>query len=229
VNDAATALFGIADRPRANAAQAIERLHKLGVKTLMLTSDAEAAAHYTQNRHKLPPLPLGEGWGEGRYEKFSLWRSQVYIAARVGIGQVVAQARPERKLEVIRELQAKGEKVGMIGDGVNDAPALAAADVGFAMGAGADVAIETADMTLVHGDIAKAAEAMALSADTLRIIKQNLFWAFGYIDAGANKATSSSLSLRERAGVRGLHVALSPQASITSSPSPSPPWAGSAR
>ena len=93
---------------------------------------------------------------------------------------MIAHAGPERKLEVIRELQLQGGKVGMIGDGVNDAPALAAADVSFAIGTGTDVAIETADMTLVQGDIAKVAEAMELSADTLRIIKENLFWAFGY-------------------------------------------------
>jgi Cu+-exporting ATPase len=103
-----------------------------------------------------------------------------YIAERVGIDRVIAQARPEDKLAIIRDLQAQGEKVGMIGDGINDAPALAAADVSIAIGGGADVAMQTADLTLVGGDIAKAAEAMQLSSFTLRVIRQNLFWAFGY-------------------------------------------------
>jgi Cu+-exporting ATPase len=103
-----------------------------------------------------------------------------HIAGLVGIADVIAQARPEDKLAIIRELQARGEKVGMIGDGVNDAPALAAADVSLAIGGGADVAMQTADLTLVNGDIGKAAEAMELSAFTLRVIRQNLFWAFGY-------------------------------------------------
>jgi Cu+-exporting ATPase len=103
-----------------------------------------------------------------------------YIAELVGITEVIAQARPEDKLAIIRDLQAKGEKVGMIGDGVNDAPALAAADVSLAIGGGADVALQTADLTLVNGDISKAAEAMELSSFTIRVIRQNLFWAFGY-------------------------------------------------
>lgn len=103
-----------------------------------------------------------------------------YIAAKVGIEQVVANAKPDEKLEIIRRLQAEGKKVGMIGDGINDAPALAAADVGFAIGSGTDVAIESADLTLVQGDISKVTETIELSTDTINVIKQNLFWAFGY-------------------------------------------------
>lgn len=103
-----------------------------------------------------------------------------YIAKTVGIVDVVAQARPEDKLEIIHRLQEAGEKVGMIGDGINDAPALAAADVSLAIGGGADVAMQTADLTLINGDISKAAEAMELSGFTIRVIRQNLFWAFGY-------------------------------------------------
>ncbi len=103
-----------------------------------------------------------------------------YIAAKVGIKQVFSNAKPDEKLEIIRQLQEQGNKVGMIGDGINDAPALAAADVGFAIGCGTDVAIESADLTLVQGDISKVTETIKLSTDTINIIKQNLFWAFGY-------------------------------------------------
>jgi Cu+-exporting ATPase len=103
-----------------------------------------------------------------------------FVARQVGIDKVVAQARPERKLEIVRSLQELGKKVGMIGDGINDAPALAAANVGFAVGTGTDVAIETADLTLVSGDINKVADALEISGDTLKVIRQNLAWAFGY-------------------------------------------------
>jgi len=103
-----------------------------------------------------------------------------YIAAKVGIETVIANAKPEQKLAIVQQFQAEGKKVGMIGDGINDAPALAAANVGFAIGTGTDIAIESADMTLVQGDIGKVASAIQLSTDTIRIIKQNLFWAFAY-------------------------------------------------
>ena len=103
-----------------------------------------------------------------------------YVAGPVGIDAVIAHARPERKLEIVRELQTQGNKVGMICDGINDAPALAAANVSFAIGTGTDVAIEPADLTLVSGDISKIADVMELSGATLSIIKQNLFWALGY-------------------------------------------------
>jgi Cu+-exporting ATPase len=103
-----------------------------------------------------------------------------YIAALVGIEEVIANAKPDEKLQIIHTLQAEGKTVGMIGDGINDAPALAAADVGFAIGSGTDVAIESADLTLVQGDISKVTETIELSTDTIKVIKQNLFWAFGY-------------------------------------------------
>ncbi len=142
------ALIGIADRPRPNARTAIERLHRMGIRTLMVTGDVAAAARF--------------------------------IARQVGIDEVVAQARPDDKLRIIRRLQAEGEKVGMIGDGINDAPALAAADASFAVGGGTDIAIHAADITLVQGDIDKVADAIDISAFTLRVIRQNLAWAFGY-------------------------------------------------
>lgn len=103
-----------------------------------------------------------------------------HIADLVGIKTVIAHATPEQKLQEIHRLQNEGGSVGMIGDGINDAPALAAANVGFAIGHGTDIAIESADLTLVNGDIAKVAETIELSTLTMKIIKQNLFWAFGY-------------------------------------------------
>ena len=103
-----------------------------------------------------------------------------YIAKLAGIDEVVAEAMPEDKLNKIKELQAKGNIVAMAGDGVNDAPALAQADVGIAMATGTDVAIESAGITLLHGDISKLVKAIKLSKMTMRGIKQNLFWAFIY-------------------------------------------------
>lgn len=103
-----------------------------------------------------------------------------YIAKLVGIDEVIAEVMPEDKLNKIKELQAQGKIVAMAGDGVNDAPALAQADVGIAMATGTDVAIESAGITLLHGDISKIVKAVRLSKMTMRGIKQNLFWAFIY-------------------------------------------------
>ncbi len=102
------------------------------------------------------------------------------VARRVGIRRVRAGVLPEMKAEEIRKLQSEGARVGMVGDGINDAPALAQADVGIAMGTGTEIAIEAADMTLLHGDPRRVVTAIALSRATIRHVKQNLFWAFIY-------------------------------------------------
>jgi Cu2+-exporting ATPase/Cu+-exporting ATPase len=142
------AVVMVADAIKPEAVEAIKNLHKLGIKTVMLTGDNKNTANA--------------------------------IAKEVGIDEVVAEVLPEDKLNKIKELQGQGKVVAMAGDGVNDAPALAQADVGIAMGTGTDVAIETAGITLLHGDISKLVKAIKLSKMTMRGIKQNLFWAFIY-------------------------------------------------
>ncbi len=138
----------IADAIKPEAIEAIQNLHKLGIKVVMLTGDDKNTA--------------------------------AYIAKQVGIDEVFAQVLPEDKLNKIKELQSQGKIVAMAGDGVNDAPALAQADVGIAMATGTDVAIESAGITLLHGDISKLVKAIKLSKMTMRGIKQNLFFAFIY-------------------------------------------------
>lgn len=138
----------VADALKPEAKEAVARLHKLGIKIVMLTGDDINTARY--------------------------------IADQIGIDEVVAEALPQDKLAKIKALQAEGMVVAMTGDGVNDAPALAQADVGIAMSTGTDVAIESAGITLLNGDISKLVKAIRLSKLTMRGIKQNLFWAFIY-------------------------------------------------
>ena len=138
------------DPVKATSGEAIAQLRALGLRPVLLTGDNLGAAN---------------------------------AAARaVGISpdDVFAQVLPAEKVDVVRRLQAEGARVAMVGDGVNDAAALATADLGLAMGTGTDVAIEASDVTLVRGDLRSAAQAIRLSRTTLRVIKQNLFWAFGY-------------------------------------------------
>ncbi len=146
--DEVLAVAAVGDQIKPEAKDAIEKLHRLGIKIIMATGDHEGAAKA--------------------------------VAKELGIDRYVAQVLPQDKLALIKELQTKGEVVAMAGDGVNDAPALAQADVGIAMATGSDVSIETSDITLLKGDIRKIAQAIELSKATMRTIRQNLFWAFIY-------------------------------------------------
>jgi Cu+-exporting ATPase len=141
-------LVAVADPIKTTAAEAIAKLHALGLKLVMATGDNETTAKA--------------------------------VAARLGIDQVRAGMKPEDKLTLIDEMQRKGRVVAMAGDGVNDAPALAKADVGIAMGTGADVAMESAGLTLLKGDLRGVVRGVRLARATMRNIKQNLFFAFVY-------------------------------------------------
>ena len=127
-----------------------------------------------------------------------------WVADEVGIDRVVAGVLPEGKVEVVRALQAEGRRVAVVGDGVNDAPALALADLGIAIGTGTDVALEASDLTLVSGDPRGAADAIALSRRTLATIKGNLFWAFAYNVAAIPLAASGVLNPAIAAATMGF-------------------------
>ncbi|WP_062077389.1 heavy metal translocating P-type ATPase [Demequina globuliformis] len=130
-------------------------------------------------------------------------RAAQAVAREVGIDRVIAEVLPGDKADVIRELQADGARVAMVGDGVNDAPALAQADLGLAVGTGTDVAREASDLTIVSGDLRAAADAIALSRRTLGTIKGNLFWAFAYNTAAIPLAAFGILNPMVAAGAMG--------------------------
>ena len=145
-------IIAVADQPKENSLEAIQSLHKMGKKILMITGDNERTARA--------------------------------IASQLNIDGVLAEVMPDEKAMKIKELQEKGMKVAMVGDGINDAPALAQADIGIALGSGTDVAIETGEIILVRNDLTDVITAIKLSSSTMKKIKQNLFWAFFYNAVG---------------------------------------------
>lgn len=192
VDGEAVAHFAIGDAPDPTARGTLERLRALGLRIAMSTGDARAHAEA--------------------------------IATRLGLAQdeVVAELLPANKAELVRARRERGERVAMVGDGLNDGPALASANVGVAIGSGTDVAIEAADVVLVGEDLGRMAEAVVLSRRTLRTIRQNLFWAFGYNVAAIPLAAGLFVpwggeALRLSPAIASLAMALSSLFVVTNS------------
>lgn len=163
----------------------IERLESEGKTVMMLASDSKlvgliAVADTLKETAQQGVRALRKLGIEAIMITGDNNRTAQAIAKKVGITKVLAEVLPDQKEAAVRQLQAEGKKIAMVGDGINDAPALAAADVGIAMGSGTDVAIEAADIMLVNKDIRSVAAAIQLSRKTMRTIKLNLLWAFGY-------------------------------------------------
>lgn len=157
-------MISVADTPKPEAAETMAQLRELGLEPILLTGDAPQVAQA--------------------------------VASKVGISadNVYAGVTPEGKSQVVRQLQEAGHRVAMVGDGVNDAPALALAELGIAMGSGTDVAAEAADIVLTRSDVASVVTALRLSRATLRTIKSNLFWAFAYNSAAIPVAVAGLLN-----------------------------------
>lgn len=198
----ARAVLVVADTVKPTSARAIRELRELGLRPVLLTGDNWMSARMVAAEVgiDLGGGPEGQGGGEGA---------------------VIAEVLPAGKVDVVKRLQDEGRVVAMVGDGVNDAAALAQADLGLAMGTGTDVAIEASDLTLVRGDLRAAADAIRLSRRTLAIIKGNLFWAFAYnvaalplaatgllnpMIAGAAMALSSVFVVSNSLRLRGFRV-----------------------
>ncbi len=174
VDNEVIGVIAVADELKDGAKESIQRIKKYGIKTAILTGDNER---------------VGEA-----------------IASKVGIEEVEADVLPDRKAERIKELQQRGgrKKVAMVGDGINDAPALTQADIGFAIGTGTDIAIESSDVTLVRGELETIAQAFELSRATMKNIKQNLTWAFGYNSAAIPAAALGFLHPAIAAGAMAM-------------------------
>ena len=174
----AIGVIELRDPPKATSTAAIAELKQLGLRPILLTGDSQGAA--------------------------------TAVAAATGIApdDVIARVQPTDKAATVARLQAEGRRVAMVGDGVNDAAALATADLGLAMGTGTDAAMAASDITLVTGDLQAAATAVRLSRQTLRIIKQNLFWAFAYNAAAIPLAAAGLLNPMIAGGAMALSSAL---------------------
>jgi P-type Cu+ transporter len=148
LDDTVLCIFALSDTVKQDSRAAVQALHKLGIKTALVSGDNRKAAQA--------------------------------VAREVGIDEVEAEVLPADKITVVKKWQQKGFKVGMVGDGINDAPALAQADVGIAIGSGTDVAKETGDVILVKNSLMDVERSIRLGRKTLETIKQNFFWAFFY-------------------------------------------------